>query len=84
VGDGVQLGTLHTTVTNGPVLPAPGDYDDGEKLGEWLLVGETEVLGQNLSQYRFVHQKPHMYCPDAKPGRRGGNTATNLLSYRTA
>jgi hypothetical protein len=24
------------------------------------LAGETEVLGKNLPQCRFVHQKPHM------------------------
>jgi hypothetical protein len=24
------------------------------------LVGETEVLGENLPQCRFVHHKPHM------------------------
>jgi hypothetical protein len=24
------------------------------------LAGETEVLGENLSQSRFVHQKSHM------------------------
>jgi hypothetical protein len=30
-----------------------------EKLVE-LLAGETEVLGENLPQCRFVHHKPHM------------------------
>jgi hypothetical protein len=29
-----------------------------EKLVEWLA-GETEVLVENLPQYRFVHHKPH-------------------------
>jgi hypothetical protein len=24
------------------------------------LVGETEVFGENLTQCRFVHHKPHM------------------------
>jgi hypothetical protein len=54
-----------------------------EKLVE-SLAGETEVLGENLPQCRFVHHKPHMLCPDANPSRRGGKPATNRLSYGTA
>jgi hypothetical protein len=27
---GVQLGPLGTAATNRPIVPAPGDYDDGE------------------------------------------------------
>jgi hypothetical protein len=48
------------------------------------LAGENKVLGENLSQCCFVHHKPHMLCPDANPGRRGGKPATNRLSYGTA
>jgi hypothetical protein len=36
------------------------------KLVEWLA-GETEVLGENLPQCRFVHHKPHM-LPVCEPG----------------
>jgi hypothetical protein len=35
-----------------------------EKLVEWWLAGETEILGENLPQCCFVHHKPHML-----PGR---------------
>jgi hypothetical protein len=30
VGGGVQLGPLATAATNRPIVPAQGDYDDGE------------------------------------------------------
>jgi hypothetical protein len=36
-------------------------YDD-EKIGG-MLGRENQVLGENLSQCRFVHHKPHMLCP---------------------
>jgi hypothetical protein len=36
-----------------------------EKLVEGLA-GETEVLGENLPQYHFVHHKPHM-LPGCEP-----------------
>jgi hypothetical protein len=33
VGGGVQLGPLGTAATNRLIVPAPGDYDDGEICG---------------------------------------------------
>jgi hypothetical protein len=53
-----------------------------EKLVE-CLAGETEVLGENLPQCRFVPTNPTC-CPDANPGLRDGKPATNRLSYGTA
>jgi hypothetical protein len=37
-----------------------------DKLVEWLA-GETELLGENLPECRFVHLKPHM-LPGREPG----------------
>jgi hypothetical protein len=40
------LGPLGTAATNRPIVPTPGDYDDGESGG--MNGRETEVLGENL------------------------------------
>jgi hypothetical protein len=37
VGGGVQLGPLGTAATKRPIVPAPGDYDDGEIGG--MMIG---------------------------------------------
>jgi hypothetical protein len=39
-----------------------------EQLVEWELAGETEVLGENLSQCHFLHQKFHITWPGIEPG----------------
>jgi hypothetical protein len=36
-GGGVQLGPLGTSATNWPIVPVPGDYEDGEFGG--MMIG---------------------------------------------
>jgi hypothetical protein len=55
-----------------------------EKLVEWRLAGETEVLGENLPQRHFVHHNPTWLDPSLNPPSRGGKPATNRLSYGAA
>jgi hypothetical protein len=61
----LNQGALDTAATNG-LLCQPRVIMMMEKSVEWL-VRETEVLGENLPQCRFVHHKPHM-LPVREPG----------------
>jgi hypothetical protein len=81
VAGGVQLGPLGTAATSRPIVPAPGDYDDGEIGG---MIGKgTEVLGETCPNAALSTTNPTC-CPDANPDRRVGKPATNRLSYGTA
>jgi hypothetical protein len=56
VGGGIQ-GPLGTAATNRPIVPAPGDYDDGEIGG---MIGRV-----NRSSRRKPAQVP--LCPPQNP-----------------
>jgi hypothetical protein len=66
VRGGVQLGPLGTAATKRPIVPAPGDYVDGE-FGVMIFRGNRRTRKKKLLQCRFVHHKPHML-----PGRQLG------------
>jgi hypothetical protein len=76
------LGPFGTTATKRHIVPAPGDYD--KEICGMMIIWGNQVLGENLPQWRFVRHKPHMLCPDTKPGRRRGKPAINRLTYGTA
>jgi hypothetical protein len=42
VGGGVQLGPLGTAANNGPIVPAPRVYDDGE-IGRMIGMGNRSI-----------------------------------------
>jgi hypothetical protein len=46
VGGGVQLRPLGTAATNTPIVPAPGDYDDGEIGG---MIGRGNRISRRKS-----------------------------------
>jgi hypothetical protein len=65
------LGPLGTAVTNRPIVPGPGDYDDGE-------IGGGMMIGKGNRSTRRKHapvplRPPQFLCPDANPGRAVGN-----------
>jgi hypothetical protein len=76
VGGGIQDPTRHCG-HQWPIVPAPGDYNDG-KLVQWLA-GETEVLWENLPQCRFVHHKSDMLA-----GREPGPPRWEASDWRWA
>jgi hypothetical protein len=57
VGGGVQLGPLSTAATIRPIVPAPGDYDDGE-------VGGMIGRGNRSTQRKPA---PVPLCPPRTP-----------------
>jgi hypothetical protein len=85
VGGGVEsiLGPLGTSATEWPIVPAPGDYDDGEFGGMKIGRGNRST-GENLPQFHFFHRKFHLPDPGSNPGRRSGKPAINRLSYGAA
>jgi hypothetical protein len=78
-----KLGPLGKLATKRPIVPALGDYDDGE-------FGGMKIGKENRSTQRKPSPAP--VCPPQiprpnlglNPGRRGGNPATNCLSYGAA
>jgi hypothetical protein len=79
---GVQLGPLGIAVTNRPIVPALGDYVDGE-IGE-MIGRENRSTRKKPARLAALSTTNPTCCPDANPGRRGGNPVTNRLSYGTA
>jgi hypothetical protein len=66
VSGGVQLGPLGTAATNRPIVPVPGDYDNGE-IGRMMIGRETEVSGENCPNAALFTTNPTC-LPGREPG----------------
>jgi hypothetical protein len=64
VGGGVQLGPLDTAAINRLIMPAPGDYDDGE-------IGGMIGRGNRSTRRKSV---PVPLCPPQTPHAARGRT----------
>jgi hypothetical protein len=79
----VRLSPLGSVTTAG-LLYQPQMMVIVDQFVEWRLAGETEVVGENLPYYHFVHHKSHMTWPGLEPGPPQWKRATNRLRYGTA
>jgi hypothetical protein len=64
------------------IVPAPGDYDDGE-IGGMIGMGNRSTRRKPAPVPLCPPQTPHA-VRTRTPGRRGGKLATNSLSYGMA
>jgi hypothetical protein len=72
MGGGVQLGPLGTAATNRPIVPAPGDCDDGE-------IGGMMIGRKNRSTRRKPAPVP--LCPPQNP--HAAWTRTRVAAVRS-
>jgi hypothetical protein len=59
VGGGFHLGPLGTAATNRPIVPAPGDYDDGETGGMMIGKGSRSTRRKPAPVPLCPPQTPH-------------------------
>jgi hypothetical protein len=67
LGGGVQLGSLGTTATSRPIVPAPGDYDDGAFGGMMIGMGNRTTRRKRVPLPLSPPQTPHP-LPRREPG----------------
>jgi hypothetical protein len=79
-----KLGPLGTSATEWPIVPAPGDYDDGEFGGMKTVQGKPKYSEKTCPSATLSTTNPTWSDPGLNPGRRGGKPATNRLSYGAA
>jgi hypothetical protein len=75
VGGGVQLGPLGTTATNRPIVPAPGDYDDGE-IGGMIGKGNRGTRRKPTPVPPCPPQTTHAACTRTRAAAVGSQRLT--------
>jgi hypothetical protein len=79
-----KLGPLGTSATEWPIVPAPGDYNEGEFGGMKIGRGNRSTRRKPAPAPLCPPQIPLDQTPGSNPRRRGGKPATNRLSYGAA
>jgi hypothetical protein len=64
--DGIQLGPLGTAATNRPIMPAPGDYEDGE-IGGMMIGRGNRSTRRNLTPVPLCPPQTPNVCLNANP-----------------
>jgi hypothetical protein len=77
------LSPLGTAATNRTIVPAPGDYDNGE-FGGMIGRGNQNTRRKTYPSATFSTTNSTWLDPVLNPGRRDGKPATNRLSYGAA
>jgi hypothetical protein len=79
-----KLGPLGTSATELPIVPALGDYDDGEFWWNEDRQGKPKYSEKTCPSATLSTTNPTWPDPGSNPHRRGGKPATNRLSYGVA
>jgi hypothetical protein len=83
VGGGVQLGSLGTTATNRPIVPAPGDYDDGEIGGMMIGRGNRSTRRKPGPVLLCLPQTPYAARTRTRAAAVGSQRLTAWATART-
>jgi hypothetical protein len=68
------MSPLGTSATEWPIVPAPGDYDDGEFGGMKIGRGNRSTRRKSAPGH-FVHHKSHLIKPGFEPGPQWWETS---------
>jgi hypothetical protein len=76
VGGGVQLDPPGTVATNRPIVPAPGDYDDGEIGGMMIGRGNRSTRRKPAPVPLCPPQTPHAALKRTRAAEVGSQRLT--------